>query len=87
MITLVKTFHMGLIEKFIKLFKREETTPTDYDKIKVTSSGTFYMESEDIFDNREESLKLIKKLRESVDKHKSNNDNSKKSKTHRLENA
>jgi hypothetical protein len=49
-----------------KLFKVRKKEETDFDKIKVTSSGSFFMRSSDIFDNKEESLKLISKLRNSV---------------------
>lgn len=49
-----------------KLFKVRKKEDTDFDKIRVTSSGSFFMRSSDIFDNKEESLKLISKLRNSV---------------------
>ncbi len=49
-----------------KLFKVRKKEETDFDKIRVTSSGSFFMRSSDIFDNKEESLKLISKLRNSV---------------------
>ena len=49
-----------------KLFKGKEKDETDFDKIRVTFSGSFLMRSSDIFDNKEESLKLIYKLRNSV---------------------
>jgi hypothetical protein len=49
-----------------KLFKIKEKDETDFDKIRVTSNGSFFMRSSDIFDNKEESLKLISKLRNSV---------------------
>ena len=49
-----------------KLFKGKEKDETDFDKIRVTFSGSFLMRSSDIFDNKEESLKLISKLRNSV---------------------
>lgn len=66
---------MGLIETLLKMSERKRTT--DFDKIKVTSNGTFYMKSEDIFDDKAESLELIKKLRKSVDKYKSTTEKSK----------
>lgn len=49
-----------------KLFKVRKKEETDFDKIRVTSSGSFFMRSSDIFDNKEESLQLISKLRNSV---------------------
>ena len=49
-----------------KLFKGKEKDETDFDKIRVTFSGSFLTRSSDIFDNKEESLKLISKLRNSV---------------------
>ena len=49
-----------------KLFKVKEKDERDFDKIRVTFSGSFLMRSSDIFDNKEESLKLISKLRNSV---------------------
>ena len=49
-----------------KLFKGKEKDETDFDKIRVTFSGSFLMRSSDIFDNKEEFLKLIYKLRNSV---------------------
>ena len=49
-----------------KLFKGKEKGERDFDKIRVTFSGSFLTRSSDIFDNKEESLKLISKLRNSV---------------------
>ena len=49
-----------------KLFKVKEKDKRDFNKIRVTFSGSFLMRSSDIFDNKEESLKLISKLRNSV---------------------
>ena len=49
-----------------KLFKVKEKDERDFDKIRVTFSGSFLTRSSDIFDNKEESLKLISKLRNSV---------------------
>lgn len=55
------------------LFKKRDKDTTDFDKIRVTSNGTFFMRSSDIFDNKEESLKLISKLRNSVKLHSKQN--------------
>lgn len=56
------------------LFKSRVKSDSDFDKIKVTSTGTFFMKSGDIFDNKEESLKLISKLRQSVKVYSKQND-------------
>ncbi len=53
-----------MIKEIIKYF--DELKNTDLKRIKVTSSGDFYMSSEDIFNDRKESLDLIKSLRKSV---------------------
>lgn len=47
--------------------KRSET---DYAKIRVTPNGAFYMRSEDIFNNKTESLTLLSKLSKSLAKYK-----------------
>ena len=60
---------MTLLKTLIGIKERRKTT--DYDKVRVTSNGAFYMNSEDIFDNKIESLKLIKNLRSAVDKYNS----------------
>ncbi|GGW65620.1 hypothetical protein DFQ11_10311 [Winogradskyella epiphytica] len=49
---------------------------TDYSKIRVTSNGAFYMRSEDIFNNKTESLSLLSKLSKALDRYKSNQTNS-----------
>lgn len=49
-------------------FKKSDN---DYSKIRVTSNGAFYMRSEDIFDDKKESLTLLKKLSESLKVYKS----------------
>ncbi|MBP1840013.1 hypothetical protein [Formosa algae] len=51
------------------IFERKPKKETDFDKIKVTSNGTFFMKSGDIFDDKDKSLKLIAKLRNSVKVH------------------
>ena len=56
-----------------RLFKTRKKEESDFDKIKVTSNGTFFMRSSDIFDNKEESLKLIYKLRKSIEMYSSQN--------------
>jgi hypothetical protein len=39
---------------------------SDIRRVRVTSSGEFYMKSEDLFNNNKESLELIEKLDKSV---------------------
>jgi len=53
---------MKFLEKWFRPAKE-----TDIHKVKVTSSGRFYMTSEDLFDDKDEALSLIKKLNESVE--------------------
>lgn len=43
---------------------------SDIDRVKVTSSGAFYMKSEDLFDDKVETLKLLDKLNRSVENRK-----------------
>jgi len=62
---------MNLIETIFSIKERKRTT--DYDKIRVTSNGAFYMDSKDIFDDKDKSLKLIKNLSNAVHKYKSVN--------------
>ncbi|WP_163397357.1 hypothetical protein [Flavobacterium fluviatile] len=58
---------MGLI-KAIQNWK-EKVHNSDLQRIRVTSGGAFYMKSEDIFNDKEESIELLKKLNASVDKY------------------
>lgn len=58
---------MGLI-KAIQNWK-EKVNNSDLQRIRVTSGGAFYMKSEDIFNDKEESIELLKKLNDSVDKY------------------
>lgn len=41
---------------------------TEYDKIKVTSNGAFYMSSEDIFDDSDKALKFLKRMKDALNK-------------------
>ena len=59
---------MGFIETYVDLLKKKKNT--EYEKIHVTSNGAFSMKSKDIFDNKEESLELIKTLRIAVKNYK-----------------
>lgn len=64
---------MGII-KFIKGIPDRRRT-TDYNKIRVTSNGAFYMKSEDIFDDRIKSKELTSKLRDAVSVYEKRNSN------------
>ena len=59
---------MSILKTLWNISERKQKT--DFNKIKVTSNGGFYMKSEDIFDDKEKSLKLIRGLRNSVNKYK-----------------
>jgi len=59
---------MRLLKAIITWKKRIETS--DIKLVKVTSSGAFYMKSEDLFNDKKESLDLLDKLNESVNKYK-----------------
>lgn len=54
-----------------RLYKGKKDT--DFEKIKVSSNGDFSMSSKDIFDDKDESLRLIKKLKGSVNSYKLSN--------------
>jgi len=41
-----------------------------YKDIKVTSNGGFYVESKDIFKNKQKSLQTLKKLKQIFDKYR-----------------
>lgn len=56
---------MCFIKLIIDLPNRKKNT--DYDKIKVTTNGGFYMKSKDIFSDKIKSKELLSKLRESVE--------------------
>jgi hypothetical protein len=46
--------------------KKITLNKSDISKIKVTRNGGFYMSSKDIFDNKEDSLKLLEDLSKAV---------------------
>lgn len=46
---------------------------SDLNRIRVTSSGAFYMKSEDLFNDKDESLVLLKKLNKSIENYKKQN--------------
>jgi hypothetical protein len=60
--------------KAIKNWKNRKLQ-SDLNRVRVTSSGAFYMETEDLFNDKNESLTLLKKLNESVENHKKQNRN------------
>lgn len=49
---------------------------SDLNRIRVTSSGAFYMKSEDLFNDKNESLVLLKKLNKSIENYKKQNQQS-----------
>lgn len=46
---------------------------SDLNRIRVTSSGAFYMKSEDLFNDKNESLVLLRKLNKSIENYKKQN--------------
>jgi len=64
--------------KKMKLFKNinrwlERKDKSDIRRVRVTSSGAFYMKSEDLFNDKKEALELIEKLDKSVSNFKKAN--------------
>jgi hypothetical protein len=57
-----------MIKEILKYL--EDLKNSDLKRVKVTSSGDFFMPSEEIFNNKIESLELINSLRKSVTKYK-----------------
>jgi len=62
----------------MKLFKNinrwlERKDKSDIRRVRVTSSGAFYMKSEDLFNDKKEVLELIEKLDKSVANYKKSN--------------
>ncbi len=45
---------------------------SDFGKIRINSSGSFYMKSEDLFNNREDVKNYVNALNESLKKYKEN---------------
>ncbi len=61
---------MGIKEAYkIWLAKKANS---DFNKIKINSSGSFYMKSEDLFDNKEDVKKYVNALNESLKNYKKN---------------
>lgn len=63
-----KTINMGFLKALWNWNKRIKNSDIKY--IKVTDNGSFYMSSEDLFNDKKEALELLKKLNEAVDKRK-----------------
>lgn len=55
---------MTLFKNINRWFER--TKKSDIKRVRVTSSGAFYMKSEDLFNDSKEALELIEKLDKSV---------------------
>ena len=66
---------MSIFSALKKWSDRKENS--DLKRVNVTSSGAFYMKSKDLFDNKKETLELLKKLNESIDKRNCNEENNK----------
>lgn len=64
----ISSFNYRFWKWFFKLDKN-----SDIDHIWVDSQGNFGMKSKDIFRDKKQSLKTIKKLRDSVKNYQSNN--------------
>lgn len=58
---------LEFIKSFLKYNKKKEDS--DLKKIKITSSGAFYMTSKDLFNDKQKSLELLEKLNKSVENH------------------
>lgn len=70
---------MSLLKALRNWNSRKENS--DLKRVRVTSSGAFYMKSEDLFNNKEEALTLLNKLNKSVESFaKSNNKEASQSK-------
>lgn len=57
---------MQLLYSIIKWRNRKKTSDIKF--VRVTSSGSFYMKSEDIFNDKKESLELLERLNKSLKK-------------------
>lgn len=59
---------MSLFKALKKWNLRKEES--DLKRVRITSSGAFYMKSEDLFNDKQEALELLKKLNKSLDNYK-----------------
>ncbi|MHC5309644.1 hypothetical protein ACYSNM_06175 [Myroides sp. LJL116] len=61
--------------KLLKNINRwlERKNKSDIERVRVTSSGAFYMKSEDLFNDNKEALELIEKLDKSLSNFKKAN--------------
>ncbi len=55
---------MNMFKVIKKWFKKDDGT--DLKRVRVTSSGAFYMKSEDLFHDSKKTLELIEKLDKSI---------------------
>ncbi|MEZ7506037.1 hypothetical protein [Flavobacterium sp. Arc2] len=62
---------MTLFKNINRWFER--TKKSDIKRVRVTSSGAFYMKSEDLFNDSKEALELIEKLDKSINNFKKAN--------------
>ena len=56
------------IFNFIKKWKSRKEK-SDLHRVRITSNGAFYMKTEDLFNDKEESLMLLTKLNKSIKNH------------------
>ncbi|MBZ9731179.1 hypothetical protein LB467_15905 [Salegentibacter sp. JZCK2] len=61
---------MGII-KAHKIWKTKRKD-SDFNRIKINSSGSFHMKSNDLFDDKAEVKKYVKALNEALDKYNKN---------------
>lgn len=61
--------------KLLKNINRwlERKNKSDIERVRVTSSGAFYLKSEDLFNDNKEALELIEKLDKSLSNFKKAN--------------
>lgn len=62
---------MRLLKNINKWLERKNKS--DIERVRVTSSGAFYMKSEDLFNDNKEALELIEKLDKSLSNFKKAN--------------
>ena len=62
---------MKLLKNINRWLERKDKS--DIRRVRVTSSGAFYMKSEDLFNDKKEVLELIEKLDKSVSNYKKSN--------------
>lgn len=54
------------IFKAYKIWKSKKAN-SDFERIKINSSGSFYMKSNDLFDDKEKVIRFVRVLNKSLD--------------------